>query len=280
MERDTSYTLYSTFLKDVKKFPFIQIPNIKRSTNVLEYNNIVYKNIKTRELHLDVYYTTTKQTNPAVLLIHGGGWKSGDKSQMKSIGLALAAKGFSCFAVEYRLTPEARYPAAVDDCIDAIEFIRVNALQYNVDVSKLVILGCSSGGQLAALIGTSNSTSATNIQAIIDIDGILAFKHPESEEGKAASLWLGGEYESIPEKWKEASALSHVNNTTPPILFINSEMPRFHAGRNDMITILNQYGIYNEVKIIPNAPHSFWFYNPWFELTIDYSVQFLERIFK
>jgi pectinesterase len=277
---DTSYTILSTFLKDKKKFPFIQIAKIEPNKRVSEEKDIVYKIIESRELHLDVFYNKIKYPNPAVVLVHGGGWKSGNKSQMESLGIAIAAKGYSCFAVEYRLSPEAQYPAAVLDIKKSIEFIRTNALKYNVDVSKIAILGCSSGGQLAALIGTTNSTPSSSVQAIVDMDGILAFKHQESEEGKVASLWLGGDYEKIPEIWKEASALSHIDRNTPPILFINSDMPRFHAGRTDMIAILDKYHIYSEVKLIPNAPHSFWFFDPWFTTTVDYSVQFLNKIFK
>ena len=277
---DTTYTVQSTFAKDRKQFPFIQIAKVQKDKKLIEQREIVYKTIGSRALHLDAFYSNNKSSYPAVVLIHGGGWKSGNKSLMESMGLAMAAKGYSCFAVEYRLSPEAIYPAAVYDIKEAIQFIRKNANLYNVDESKVAIIGCSSGGQLAALIGTANTIPGTAVQGIIDMDGILAFKHPESEEGKVASLWLGGDYESKPEIWKEASALTHVNSKTPPILFINSDKPRFHAGRDHMIAILNQYAIYNEVKTIPNAPHSFWFYEPWFNTTIDYSVQFLDKVFK
>jgi hypothetical protein len=143
---------------------------------------------------------------------------------------------------------------------------------------------------MAALIGTTNnnlefeSPSGINenasVQAIIDLDGILAFKHPESEEGKAASLWLGGSFEEKPEIWNQASALNHASVSTPPILFINSDMVRFHAGRTDMISKLNSHKIYSEVKNISNSPHSFWFFNPWFQPMVKYTVDFLDKIFK
>lgn len=277
---DTSYTAQSAFAKDRKQFPFIRIAKVPKDKKLIEQREIVYKTIGSRALHLDAFYSNNKSSHPAVVLIHGGGWKSGNKSQMESIAIAMAAKGYSCFTIEYRLSPEAIYPAAVHDIKEAIQYIRKNANLYNVDESKVAIVGCSSGGQLAALIGTTHTITRTAVQAIVDMDGILAFKHPESEEGKAASLWLGGDYESKPEIWKAASALTHVNSKTPPILFINSDKPRFHAGRDDMIAILNQFLIYNEVKTIPNAPHSFWFYEPWFNTTIDYSVQFLDKVFK
>jgi pectinesterase len=277
---DTTNTVQSSFDKDRKQFPFIQIAKVQKDKKFVEQREIVYNTNGFRPLHLDAYYNCDKSINPAVVLIHGGGWKSGNNSQMEAIARAMAAKGYSCFTIEYRLSLEAIYPAAVQDIREAIQFIRKNANLYNVDETKVALVGCSSGGQLAALIGTTNTIPGTAVQAIIDMDGILAFKHPESEEGKVASLWLGGDYESKPEIWEEASALTHVNSKTPPILFINSDKPRFHAGRDDMIAILNQFTIYNEVITITNAPHSFWFYDPWFNSIIDYSAQFLDKVFK
>lgn len=288
--RDTSYNVLSTYNKEIKRFPSIEIVKEKKYKNLIFSIDLVYNIVDSRQLHLDAYYKKGRKIQPAVLLIHGGGWKSGDKSQMKIYAQELAIKGYSCFTIEYRLSPEAQYPAAIFDVKNAIKYIKANAKKFNVNPDKVAILGCSSGGQMAALIGTTNnnlgyeSASVINenasVQAIIDLDGILAFKHPESEEGKAASLWLGGSYEEKPEIWKQASALNHVSASTPPILFINSDMTRFHAGRTDMISKLNSYNIYSEVKYIPNSPHSFWFFNPWFQPMVKYTVEFLDKIFK
>ncbi len=287
---DTSYTVFSTYNKEIKKFPFIEIVKERKYKNLDFSLDIVYNSLDSRELHLDAYYKKEKKPQPAVILIHGGGWKSGNKSQMKIFAQEIASKGYSCFSIEYRLSPEAQYPAAIFDVKNAIKYIKANAKKFNVYPDKVAVLGCSSGGQMAALIGTTNnnlefeSPSGINenasVQAIIDLDGILAFKHPESEEGKVASLWLGGSFDEKPEIWKQASALNHVSASTPPILFINSDMTRFHAGRTDMISKLNSYKIYSEVKNISNSPHSFWFFNPWFQPMVKYTVDFLDKIFK
>ena len=287
---DTSYTVFSTYNKEIKKFPFIEIVKERKYKNLDFSLDIVYNSLDSRELHLDAYYKKGKKPQPAVILIHGGGWKSGNKSQMKIFAQEIASKGYSCFSIEYRLSPEAQYPAAIFDVKNAIKYIKANAKKFNVNPDKVAVLGCSSGGQMAALIGTTNnnlefeSPSGINenasVQAIIDLDGILAFKHPESEEGKVASLWLGGSFDEKPEIWEQASALNHASASTPPILFINSDMTRFHAGRTDMISKLNSYKIYSEVKNISNSPHSFWFFNPWFQPMVKYTVDFLDKIFK
>ncbi|MDP5201359.1 alpha/beta hydrolase [Flavobacterium sp. DG2-3] len=288
---DTSYTIKSTYAKLIKKYPFITIPEIKANPDVTETFDLVYNKKQDRTLHFDAFIHTKKKKNPAVILIHGGGWRSGNKSQMQFIGKEIATKGYSCFAIEYRLSLEAKYPEGVIDVKNAIKFIKDNAVKFNVDPNKIAVLGCSSGGQMAALIGTTNnnplfedtnfkSRSSSKVHAIIDVDGVLAFKHPESSEGDMAAFWLGGKSDEIPENWKNASALSHTDQNTPPVLYICSSIPRFHAGRDDMIKILNENKIYSEVQTIPDSPHSFWFYDPWFTQTISYSVRFLDTIFK
>ena len=288
---DTSYTVKSTYVKLIKKYPFIKIAEANKGVNDKQIENVIYYKDKNRALHLDAFFNTSKKNNPGVIMIHGGGWRSGNKNQMRVLAQEITTKGYSCFAIEYRLSLEAKYPQAIYDVKNAIKFIKDNAKRFHVDPDKIAVLGCSSGGQMAALIGTTNedlafedakykSKSSSKVQAIIDIDGILAFKHPESEEGEMAAFWLNGSYEENPENWKQASALSHVDKNTPPTLFINSSFDRFHAGRDDLIAILNQNKTYNEVKTIKKSPHSFWFFQPWLAETVEYTTQFLDRIFK
>lgn len=288
---DTSYTVKSTYNKLIKKYPFITIVSEKENKNVSQINDLVYNKIEERELHLDAYFYTNKKRNPAVIMIHGGGWRSGNKSHMKIMAQEIAAKGYSCFPVEFRLSLEAKYPEAIFDVKNAIKFIKDNAKKFHVDPNKITVLGCSSGAQMASLIGTTNgdpafedssykSKASSKVNAIINIDGVLAFKHPESSEGEMASFWLKGTSEENPENWKNASALTHTDKNTPPILFINSSFPRFHAGRDDMIAILNQNKIYSEVHTIKDSPHSFWFFQPWFDEMMGYTIEFLDKIFK
>lgn len=288
---DTSYTVYGSFKKYVQKFPQIEIVKPQAFDNVIEIKEIVYKEIGDRKLHLDAFYNKNEKLKPAVILIHGGGWKSGNKSHMEPMAQNIASKGYACFAVEYRLSPEAIFPAGIFDIKNAIQFIKANAAKFKIDTAKVAILGCSSGGQMAALIGATNNnknfenfdfcqSQSSSVQAIVDIDGVLAFKHPESSEGEMAGLWLGGNSDDKLETWMEASALTHTDKNTPPILFIGSQYPRFLAGKNDMIKILDQYGIYNQVETIENSPHTFWLFHPWFNATVQHVTNFLDKTLK
>lgn len=285
---DTTYTINTVYAKEIKKYPQIKKVTFVENDKVSILKDIPYKTTQNRNLGIDVFYLNDINRHPGVVLIHGGGWKSGNKEQMHALAQAIALNGFTCFCVEYRLANEAKYPAGVIDVKLAIDFVKRHAHEFNLMKEKIAVLGCSSGGQMAALIGATNSKALyqeiteetdSDVQAIVNLDGILAFHHPESQEGKAASYWLDGSFEECPKKWQEASALEHVDSKTPPVLFINSPHLRFHAGEKDFIEKLTKNGIYYEVKSFTDSPHSFWFFYPWFDEIVHTTTQFLTKIF-
>ncbi|MBE9599456.1 alpha/beta hydrolase fold domain-containing protein [Pedobacter sp. MC2016-24] len=283
--RDTSFSTASAYRYLVNTIPDLKVVNEFKSPHVLEKRNQVYCTLGDRALHLDAFYPKSKKDNfhPAVLIVHGGGWRSGNREQHIPLAQRLAALGYACFTVEYRLSTEALYPAAVDDLKSAIRWMRLNYKQFNLDTSKVTILGFSAGGALAAFVGV---TSPDKVQAIVDIDGTLSFVHPDSAEGddrksiSAATNWFGYGKKENPALWKDASPLTHVGEKTPPILFLNSAVEWMHAGRDDFRAVLNKHGIYSEVHTFENAPHTFCLFEPWFEPTLRYIDGFLKKIYK
>lgn len=271
--RDSSYTLERTIEKVQKKYPHLKVQGVypNSPSSVESTFNVDYKDLGYRKLPANLFIPKTKSKDIGVLLIHGGGWRTGYPGLMTPIAERLADEGYYVVVPEYRMSLEAPYPAALEDLKDALEWMRLRFADSGV--KRLVVMGCSAGGQLATLIGTTTD----NVAAIIDIDGVLAFKHPVSEEGSMAAQWLGGTYEEVPEIWEEASALSHVSNTTPTTLFLASKYPRFLAGREEYMDVLKKAGTFTEVRYLEDAPHSFWLLSPWFEPTINYVIQFLNN---
>ena len=291
------YTIENTYQKLKKHYPNISPITPLVSDKIKYKENIVYKKTPTSKLKLDVYIPKTenrKETFPAVLLIHGGGWLTGSKENERVMAQHLALNGYVGISVAYRLGFEATYPAGVNDLKDAITWIKKYAKKHKINPDKIAVLGASAGAQLATLIGVTPNSNLYNtdskisneVQAIVNVDGIVSFVHPEaaaeSKPGKTtmSGIWLGGEKEKNFEKWKEASPLEYVDENTPPTLFINSSHARFHAGRDDMIGILNKYGVYSEVHTLAESPHSFWLMHPWFETTLSYTVNFLNKVLK
>lgn len=298
-KRDTSFTTWGAYQKLKSKFPDARIVEPALPPGVTADVNLVYCQQQDRALRLDAFYPTKKTERPlrpAVLLIHGGGWRSGDRSQQIPMAQRLAAAGYVAVTAEYRLSTEAQYPAAVHDLKAAIRWLRANARQYAIDTNRIAVLGFSAGGQLAALLGATgnlpalegtgcNQGQSTAVQAVVDVDGLLAFDHPESGEGddskstSAATYWFGGPKAQTLALWHEASALTYVNRQTAPILFINSSVDRMHAGRDDLRKQLATRGIYSEVHTFPEAPHIFCLLHPWFDPTMTYTIHFLNTVF-
>lgn len=296
---DTSFSLYSAYVNTAKSHPETRIVPELSSHLYSSKRDISYCEVNERKLLMDVFYPKkqTKKKRIALIIIHGGGWRSGNRTMHYAMAQKLATRGYVCFTPEYRLSTEALYPAAVYDVKAAIRWVRQNANQFNIDTSKIVVAGHSAGGELAAFIGSTNGkpgfegnqcnlNTSSRVDAVIDIDGILAFIHPESGEGddskriSAATYWFGYSRAENTGIWKEASPLSHAGVNTPPTLFLNSSVDRMHAGRNDYIKILDQYKIYTEVKTFEGAPHSFVLFHPWFDPTIKQMDRFLNKVLK
>ena len=283
------YTIQTSYEKLKSDYPFIKPIEALKSGPFISKENLIYTSIEGRDLKADVFIPKdTSEKRPAILLVFGGGWISGSKANVKPLAQHFAANGYVAVTADYRLSTEAVYPAAVKDLKVAIRWMRDHAEEFHIDSKKIAILGNSAGAQLATLVGvTGNSeiykdeqnTTSDVVQAILNIDGIVSFTHPESEEGAIAAKWLDGKRRENLKNWEEASPLTHVSETTPPTLFVNSAQPRFHAGRDDMLQILEQHNIYNEVHTLPDTPHSFWLMQPWFYTTLQYCLSFLDWVF-
>jgi len=298
-QRDTSYGNNSAYESTKKTHPFIKlIPELK-SASLAEEKNIAYANTGNRQLVTDVFYPKEKSKTKriAIMIIHGGGWRTGNRTQHYPLAQKLASMGYVCFTPEYRLSTEALFPAAVYDLKAAIRWIRNNATKYNVDTSRIVAMGFSAGGELAAFLGVTGNMplfegtngqtgTATNVNAVVDMDGILSFTHPESGEGddskrtSAATYWFGYPRKDHEKIWEAGSSLSYVGKYTPPTLFINSSVDRMHAGREDYNKVLNENNIYSEIHSFKDAPHAFCLFDPWFEPTVSYIDEFLKKVFK
>src|SRR5690606_25320556 len=158
--------------------------------------------------------------------------------------------GYVAVSVNYTLSTKAEFPAAVIDLKAAVKWMRAHSKAFKIDPDRIAILGASAGAQLATLVGVSASDPLFNdgnkefsdkVQGIINIDGLTSFIHPQAQESEIAGKWLGGLKEENYKNWKLASPLEYVDKNSPPIVFINSAQDRFHAGRDDMIRLLESY---------------------------------------
>ena len=274
----TPYTVEGTYEKLKKKYPFIKPISKPIPENILIEENIIYENVNNQPLKADIYYPKNlNKKYPGIILIHGGGWISGSKENEKFMAQELASQGYVVMAVNYRLSNVAKYPAAILDIQNAIHFLKKNNRKYAFNKNKIGIYGESAGAQIATLIGVK---AKGKIKAIVNVDGIVSFTHPESEESNYAAYWLDGDKNTHLKNWQDASPLEFVDKKTPPTLFINSSQPRFHAGRDDMMKKLRDYKTFTQFIEIKDSPHSFWVAEPWFSETLQHTLEFFNQFLK
>lgn len=305
---DSSFSVAAVAKKIKRDFP-LAIPAIDSlPEGVQEYRNMVYATLEDtrygkRELHLDIFRPQKDERRElaAVIMINGGGWRSGTRSMQVPMAQMLAARGFVTIPVEYQLSLEAKFPAAVHNIKSAIRWVKANSRKYHIDTARIAVFGCSAGGQLAALTGLtnnipffegrqgitatdSNRVNNSNVSAIVDIDGVLNFLAPESlnlkrKPNSADVFWLGGTFENKPEVWKMASPIYWATeHTAIPMLFINSGFPRFHAGQDELISMMHRWKVYTQVEKVAIQLHPFWLFHPWVDKTVVWTAAFLHKV--
>lgn len=298
--RDTSYTVDNVHRQIRKQYPMARPAIDSMHPALMAYRNQVYASLPgntygKRELQLDVFRPADRQRYPAVIMVHGGGWRSGTRAMQVPMAQLLAARGFVTVPVEYQLSLEASYPAAVFNIKAAIRWIKANGERFGIDTTKIALSGCSAGGQLAALTGLTNHVplfegnqgtlaAGSNVQAIIDMDGVLDFMAPASlnlqRKAHAPDVsWLGGTFETCPATWKEASPIFWARKDhIVPMLFLNSGFPRFHAGQDELTGMLQEWGACYEVHKFEVKVHPFWLFHPWVDTVVDHMAVFLKKV--
>ncbi len=187
------------------------------------------------KLLLDIYQPadSNSRPRPAIVLIHGGGWSSFDKSTMRGMGNFLARSGFVAVSVDYRLFngTENRWPTQLDDVQRAVRWLRANASKYNVDADRIGSFGHSSGAQLAALLGMEDTRDnsdpalakySSRVQAVVDVSGPSDFLTNHDAEGDAfLASFFSGDFTKLADVWRSASPVYHVEKSNAPFLIVH-----------------------------------------------------------
>ena len=270
-------------------YPDAALPSDDLPPGVVAHEDLVYARRESGELRLDLYRPVAASVHPGVIVVHGGGWQSGDRTMERPLAKGLAARGYVAATVSYRLGKDGRFPAALDDLRDAVRWMRDHAAQFAVDSEHVGAVGGSAGGQLVALLGamagarSGTPQTSSAVQAVVDIDGLADFTgqalvDKENANPGAPTRFLGGSYGERAEVWREASAISHVGPKSAPTLFIDSTAPTpILPGRPEMCEKLKALSIDCAIVVVPNTPHPFWLMEPWFDVTIEAADRFLQR---
>ncbi|BBM88100.1 alpha/beta hydrolase fold domain-containing protein [Candidatus Uabimicrobium amorphum] len=257
------------------------IPADKKSSednlgDYMLYENIVYDT--KHQLLLDAYIPQNSQNNPGILLVHGGGWRTGDKEQLAKYAHFLASNNFACFAISYRLAPQNMFPAQINDCRTALTWLKKNATSYKVDINNVGAVGYSAGGHLVSLLATTNEKSDLKLRVVVAGGAPTDFSTLSDEV--TTFRYLFGD---IPSKAKNlynlASPVVQASKQTCPIGF-------FH-GQEDMLVSLDgpltpvklhkklqKLQVATELETIATTGHFEAIYH---QKSLDFTLRFLQK---
>jgi acetyl esterase/lipase len=258
---------------------------------------LTYARYGERELQLDLYRPKERgKALPAILCIHGGGWYKGDRSAMTNLAMALAARGFVTTSISYRLSGEAKFPAAIEDAKAAVRWLRANAETHGIDPAKIGVTGLSAGGHLAALLATSGGVASlegnggypdpsSTVQACVAMGAQSDLLSDRIGELSARPddpfyrTFLGGPQSEKRDLYALASPRHHLDRNDPPLLFMTGALddPSTHA--DEARADLERLGVTTGLVVIPDAPHAFLGRQDAFDACVAASVAFFEKAF-
>ncbi|MCK8610678.1 alpha/beta hydrolase [Agromyces sp. C10] len=217
---------------------------------------------------------TVGGSQPVVVSVHGGSWARGDKANAdwRNVCLWLASEGFVAASVNYRLVPEARYPAQIDDVAAAVAWLREPAQveRFDLDPARIGVFGGSAGGHLAALLGMLGDgplDTGSRVAAVAQLSGPVGLGAAELE-ADGASEWLRGivgeflgcepaaDDAACPQAI-EASATAHVDPSDPPVLIGHAADEVVPVGQAERFAAtLRASAVPVEVALVPGSAHS------------------------
>ena len=198
---------------------------------------------------------------PAIVMVHGGSWKSGSRSDFPQWDAWLASRGYAVFDIDYRLAPPPNWRLAVEDVQSAVVWVKEHAQQFDINPARVSLMGRSAGGHLALLAAYTAEEAKTEGQATdarsktdarVQIDARVravialyaptdlrwAYEHPANERvinGPAALRGLtGGTPQTLPDVYSQASPLAHATQSSPPTLLL-------HGGQDQVVRQENMW---------------------------------------
>jgi acetyl esterase/lipase len=259
--------------------------------NVEVRRDIVYAEYGPRRMKLDVYLPPNagaRANRAGVLVVRGGGWRTGDKEFFGFIAGQLAKEGFVAASVEYRTSAEATFPAAVYDVKAAVRWLRAHAGMYGVDPSAIGAIGGSAGAHLVALLATSsgvkdlegnggNALVSSQVQAVVAMACVCVIDAREAQASETVRDFLGS---TEARTAQAASPVTYVSSRSAPLLLLHSptdpvvpfeqsvEIEKRYRRAGAQVTL---------IKIDAPETHAFWNQTAYFPQTITRASEFLRR---
>ncbi len=223
-------------------------------------------------LKADLWLPERADAAPVVMLIHGGGWSSRDRSDMDDIAEQLVSAGFAAFNVSYRFAPKHTFPAQLNDLMQAKQWLAQHAQHYNLRSDAIAVWGYSAGAHLAALLGSvdtedgdSNEPRAVQFQKQPKVAAVIAGGTPADlrryPKSPLVNDFLGGTGSELPEVYEQASPMAHISADDAAVFLYHGEKDFLVevAQATDYHQALQAAGLETELYLHPWREHSTMF---------------------
>lgn len=197
-----------------------------QAANAADFSNVEFARPDGKPLLLDASIPEGKGPFPAVIIVHGGSWKNGNKTTyINPLKPLLSQAGYAWFSIDYRLAPAYTFPANVNDVESAVKWVKAHARKYHVDKKRLALIGESAGGHLVAMVGAQNKPE-TRVAAVVDFYGpnnlaLLPQFLKAPPDGVRELLNITEWNDRSKKLLDEASPQAYVQKGIPPFLFIH-----------------------------------------------------------
>jgi acetyl esterase/lipase len=251
-----------------------QTPAPSIPDNIIHDSDVEYSNVGAR-VAMDILRPkdSSNELRPAVLLVHGGGFRAGSRASYLPVAIRLAQRGYVAATASYRLAPRHQFPAAVEDVKAAVRFLRANAKRYGIDPDRIGAMGGSAGGHLVLMLGLTagvpefegtgpNREFSSRVSCVVNYYGPTDFTQSYDKSVDAADvlpLFLGGDLRHNRREHQRASPLNWVTPNAAPVLSLHGTDDTYVAYEHSvwLTERLIAAGVPAELESIPGAGHGF-----------------------
>ena len=247
---------------------------ISQREEIVVENDIEYANPNNQHLKLNMARPAKRDDLfPAVLCIHGGGFRAGDRNGYNALIRQLAQRGYVAVTVEYRLAPNFPFPSAIHDVKACVRWLRANAKKYQIDPLRIGAMGGSAGANLAEMLGVTagvkflegdegNLDRSSAVQAVVSYFGPTDFTKSYGKSVDAAEvlpLYLEGNLEKERRRHLQASPLYWVTPNAVPTLCIHGTKDTYvdHEQAVWFVEKMQAAGVEAQLLTLENAGHGF-----------------------
>jgi len=235
------------------------MPNFSPAKFGTRDKDVVYRTVDDQPVTLDLYYPDSGGPWKTLVFVHGGAWSEGDKQPLPVVP---TAAGFLVVSINYRMYPDYRFPAMIEDVKCAIRYLRAHAAEYNLDPEQIALVGHSAGGHLAALAGLAGEEAgwdtgpfteqSSRVQAVVSMSG-------PTDLTRAFPEWVMLQKELVfgEAQYAAASPVTYARASAAPFLIVHGELDEVVPVEQARVLYeaLVRSGARSELLIVSNAGH-------------------------